>query len=123
MSADVNDAVYAGKLNFNKGPMDPVPKWWEAHPTEAAQPNYGHLAYCNFWTKPIGSPGCVCKVVGKNDGLTAEDGSTVEENIRFLLDKCRYTIRVREGGGPESLIDSLITTFTAMQHRLEGLDK
>jgi len=24
------DAVYAGTLDFDRGPMDPQPKWWHA---------------------------------------------------------------------------------------------
>ena len=27
---------------------------------------HGHLPYCNYWTKPIGFPGCMCRVIDKN---------------------------------------------------------
>lgn len=43
------------------------------------------------------------------------------ENVEYLLKQCPYTIRVREGGGPESLLDSLIVTFMLMESRLAGL--
>lgn len=41
------------------------------------------------------------------------------ENVEYLLSKCKHTIRVREGGGPETLLDSLIVTFINMQTKLE----
>jgi hypothetical protein len=41
------------------------------------------------------------------------------ENIEYLLARCPYTIRVREGGGPESVIDSLIATFMKMEIMLK----
>lgn len=41
-----------------------------------------------------------------------------EENARYLLGRCKHTIRAREGGGPESLLDSLILTFTKMESLL-----
>lgn len=43
------------------------------------------------------------------------------ENVEYLLKQCPHTIRVREGGGPESLLDSLIVTFMLMESRLAGL--
>lgn len=47
-------------------------------------------------------------------------GETMEDNVRILLDRCPYTVRSREGGGPEDLIGSLCITFIGMQSRLEG---
>lgn len=41
-----------------------------------------------------------------------------EPNVKYLLENCPHTIRVREGGGPESIVESLIVTFTKMQHQL-----
>lgn len=41
------------------------------------------------------------------------------ENIDYMLRRCPYTVRVREGGGPESLLDSLLVTFMKMQKELE----
>lgn len=40
---------------------------------------------------------------------------TWEENVEYLLSRCKYTIRVREGGGQENLISSLIVTFMKME--------
>ncbi len=51
----------------------------------------------------------------------AVGGAAVEawtENVGFLLNACPHTIRSREGGGAENLIQSLVLTFNAMQHRL-----
>lgn len=49
-----------------------------------------------------------------------KDGpGTWEENASYLLDRCPYTVRQREGGGPECLISTLIVTFTGMQMRLQ----
>lgn len=42
------------------------------------------------------------------------------ENAQYLLERCKYTIRVREGGGPESLLDSLVVTFMNMERLLEN---
>ncbi len=49
-----------------------------------------------------------------------KDGpGTWEENVSLLLDRCPYTVRQREGGGPECLISTLVVTFTGMQMRLQ----
>jgi hypothetical protein len=40
------------------------------------------------------------------------------DNVEMLLSGCPYTIRAREGGGPENLILSLVLTFSAMQKKL-----
>ncbi|MBT9493884.1 MAG: hypothetical protein IV107_16415 [Paucibacter sp.] len=49
-----------------------------------------------------------------------KDGpGTWEENVSHLLDRCPYTVRQREGGGPECLISTLVVTFTGMQMRLQ----
>jgi hypothetical protein len=40
-----------------------------------------------------------------------------EANARYLLDRCPHTIRVREGGGPEDLMQSLVVTFRAMEQK------
>lgn len=47
-------------------------------------------------------------------------GGTLEENVRFLLDRCPYTVRQRPGGGVEDLVGTLVVTFLGMQKRLEG---
>jgi hypothetical protein len=47
--------------------------------------------------------------------LERPEGGTLEENVRALLDGCPYTVRSREGGGPESLAASLAITFLGMQ--------
>jgi hypothetical protein len=31
------DAIYAGTLDFDRGPMDPHPKWWVAAPAQPAE--------------------------------------------------------------------------------------
>lgn len=41
------------------------------------------------------------------------------ENAEYLLNCCPHTIRVREGGGPEDLLSSLICTFMSMERKLE----
>jgi len=41
-----------------------------------------------------------------------------ETNARFLLDHCPHAVRVREGGGPEDLLSSLVVTFQKMQGHL-----
>ena len=41
-----------------------------------------------------------------------------EANVKHLLDNCPHTVRVREGGGPESLVESLVVTFMKMQNML-----
>lgn len=28
LTSEEQDAIYAGQLNFARGPMDPIPKWW-----------------------------------------------------------------------------------------------
>jgi hypothetical protein len=45
----------------------------------------------------------------------AQAGDTLEDNVRYLLDRCPHTVRHKYKGGPESLIDSLCITFTKMQ--------
>lgn len=50
----------------------------------------------------------------------AQDDDTWEANVRYLLDSYPGTIRVREGGGPESLIASLSVTFIKMRDLLKG---
>lgn len=46
-------------------------------------------------------------------------GDGWEANARYLLENCPYSIRVREGGGPENLLSSLVVTFQGMQHKLK----
>jgi hypothetical protein len=41
------------------------------------------------------------------------------ENIEVMLKNSRHTIRVKEGGGPESLLDSLILTFMRLEDRAD----
>ena len=41
-------------------------------------------------------------------------------NAKYLLDRCRYTVRQRPGGGPEDLMATLVVTFQGMQMRLDG---
>jgi hypothetical protein len=48
--------------------------------------------------------------------LSGKDGW--EKNVEALLEQCPYARRVREGGGPENLIQSLALTFIIMQERL-----
>lgn len=48
--------------------------------------------------------------------LDGKDGW--EQNVEALLEQCPYARRVREGGGPENLIQSLALTFIIMQERL-----
>lgn len=48
-------------------------------------------------------------------------GGTWEENVEYLLSRCPYTVRVREGGGPENMIDSLICTFMKMEMEIAKL--
>lgn len=43
-------------------------------------------------------------------------------NVRDLLDRCKHAIRVCEGGGPESLLLSLVVTFQKMQAEIERLE-
>lgn len=54
-----------------------------------------------------------------NEVLNGPDGWVA--NAAYLLDNCPYTIRVREGGGPEDLIASLVVTFMKMEHKLKEL--
>ena len=41
-----------------------------------------------------------------------------EESASYLRDRCKHSIRVREGGGPENLPSSLIATFMGMEQKL-----
>lgn len=46
-----------------------------------------------------------------------------EENIRYLLDTpetAPYLVRVREGGGPEDVVQSLVVTFMKMRNFLRA---
>ena len=53
-----------------------------------------------------------------SEPLPVVNGSdTLEANVKYLLDKCPFTVRCREGGGPEDLIGSLAITFIGMQDR------
>jgi hypothetical protein len=49
---------------------------------------------------------------------TRKPGDGWEDNAQYLLNRCPHTIRSREGGGAESLLDSLILTFTKMERML-----
>ena len=40
------------------------------------------------------------------------------ENAKSLLERCPFAVQVREGGGPEELLASLVVTFQGMQDRL-----
>lgn len=68
--------------------------------------------------------GDVVSAVGESLGQCqhCKPNDTWTENVEYLLSKCKHTIRVREGGGPESLLDSLIATFMGMQQKLEALN-
>lgn len=44
-------------------------------------------------------------------------------NAQYLLDHSPYAVRVREGGGPECLVSSLVATFLKMQHQLMAYEK
>lgn len=48
------------------------------------------------------------------------DLASWRENVEYLLKRCPHTIRVHEGGGPESLLNSLIVTFMKMEMIIEG---
>jgi hypothetical protein len=41
------------------------------------------------------------------------------ENAEYLLARCKHTIRIREGGGPESLLNSFIITFMNMEQKID----
>lgn len=49
-----------------------------------------------------------------------QDADGWEANFRYLLDRSPHTLRSREGGGPENLMQSAILTFTRMEQRLEA---
>lgn len=51
--------------------------------------------------------------------LQAGPGMGWVENVTHLLNNCKYTVRQREGGGPECLVSTLIVTFQKMQDMLE----
>lgn len=50
----------------------------------------------------------------------ADDPDSWEANAQYLLDKCPFAVRQREGGGSEDLKASLVVTFQGMQMRLQG---
>ena len=52
--------------------------------------------------------------------IPTADADGWEENVGYLLGRCKHTIRVREGGGPESLLDSLVVTFIGMEQKLQA---
>jgi len=54
------------------------------------------------------------------DELSGTDGWIA--NAEYLLNNCPYTIRMREGGGPENVLSSLVVTFLGMQHRVKEYD-
>lgn len=54
------------------------------------------------------------------EALNTSETASWRENVEYLLKRCPHTIRVCEGGGPESLLDSLIVTFMKMEMIIEG---
>jgi len=52
-------------------------------------------------------------------GAKQQDDDGWEANFRYLLDRSPHTLRSREGGGHEDLMQSAILTFTRMEHKLE----
>lgn len=54
-----------------------------------------------------------------SQGAARPMGDGWEDNARYLLEHCPFAIRVREGGGPEDLLSSLVVTFQGMQHQIE----
>lgn len=42
------------------------------------------------------------------------------ENAAYLLTNCPHTVRMREGGGAEDLLSSLVATFKKMEHMLQA---
>jgi hypothetical protein len=50
--------------------------------------------------------------------LGGEIGDDWRANAAHLLDNCPHAIRVRPGNGPEDLLQSLVVTFTGMQHQI-----
>lgn len=68
----------------------------------------------------LASPGSVL-VLRRQDETSAQPaGDSWEDNAKYLLDRCPFTIRVREGNGPENLLSSLVVTFQGMERRLTG---
>lgn len=61
----------------------------------------------------------VIKLLTKLSNFEVNEGDGWTENVEYLLKNCPYTIRVREGGGPEDLLSSLVVTFQHMQHLLQ----
>ena len=59
---------------------------------------------------------------GVDRGMVEREGrmGSYQENVAFLLSRCPYAIRCHEGGGSESMVGSLVLTFTNMQERLAG---
>ena len=51
-----------------------------------------------------------------------QPGDGWDENVRYLLNRCKHTIRVREGGGAKDLLSSLIVTFTGMEQKIAAAD-
>lgn len=49
------------------------------------------------------------------EALNESETADWRENVEYLLKRCPYTLRSREGGGMESLVDSLILTFMRME--------
>lgn len=43
-----------------------------------------------------------------------------EANFRYLLERCPHTLRSRQGGGAENLMESAVLTFTRMEHALSA---
>lgn len=61
-----------------------------------------------------------CPIERLEKTLDYETASKVwRENVELMLKNCPYTVRVREGGGPESILDSLIVTFSRMEQMLK----
>lgn len=49
----------------------------------------------------------------------AEELKFWRDNIEYMLNCCDFAIRVRSGGGMESLGDSFIVTFMNMEQKLK----
>lgn len=49
-----------------------------------------HHPTCNYWTKPIGSPGCICIAVNRNELSTGEANGwiSVEERLPEIRKRC-----------------------------------